>query len=46
MAGDGFWSANIGGMKAVMAAFIGHMVYGILLVEFERNGLPARSLRK
>jgi len=46
MAGNGFWSADIGGMKAVMAAFIGHMAYGLLLVEFERNGFPARSLRK
>jgi len=28
MAGAGFFSANIGGMKAVMAALIGHVVYG------------------
>jgi uncharacterized membrane protein YagU involved in acid resistance len=31
MAGKGFWSSNIGGIKAVVAAFIGHMVYGGLL---------------
>ena len=31
MAGNGFWSADIGGAKAVMAAFVGHMVYGALL---------------
>jgi len=31
MAGNGFWSADIGGGKAVMAAFLGHMVYGALL---------------
>jgi hypothetical protein len=31
MAGNGFWSADIGGAKAVMAAFLGHMVCGALL---------------
>jgi len=31
MAGAGFFMSEIGGMKAVMAALIGHLVYGGLL---------------
>ena len=31
MAGGGFFSANMGGMKAVMAALLGHVVYGSTL---------------
>jgi uncharacterized membrane protein YagU involved in acid resistance len=31
MAGAGFFSAEIGGMKAVVAALMGHLVYGALL---------------
>jgi len=31
MAGAGLFSANLGGMKAVMAALIGHVVYGSTL---------------
>ena len=31
MAGAGFFSSEIGGIKAVMAALMGHLVYGALL---------------
>jgi hypothetical protein len=31
MAGSGFFSSEIGGAKAVMAALMGHLVYGALL---------------
>jgi hypothetical protein len=31
MAGAGFFSSEIGGAKAVMAALMGHLVYGALL---------------
>jgi hypothetical protein len=31
MAGAGFFSSEIGGVKAVMAALMGHLVYGALL---------------
>lgn len=31
MAGAGFFMSEIGGMKAVMAALMGHLVYGGLL---------------
>ncbi len=31
MAGAGFFMSNIGGMMAVMAALLGHVVYGALL---------------
>lgn len=31
MMGNGVFSSNAGGMKAVMAALIGHLVYGVTL---------------
>ena len=38
MAGAGFLMSNIGGMMAVMAALMGHLVYGGLLGAIAGNG--------
>jgi uncharacterized membrane protein YagU involved in acid resistance len=41
MAGAGFLMSNIGGMMAVMAALMGHLVYGGLLGAIAGNGETA-----
>jgi uncharacterized membrane protein YagU involved in acid resistance len=41
MAGTGFLMSNIGGMMAVMAALMGHLVYGGLLGAIAGNGETA-----
>jgi len=38
MAGAGFMMANIGGMMAVMASLMGHLVYGALLGAIAGDG--------
>ena len=38
MAGAGFMMANIGGMMAVMASLMGHLVYGGLLGAIAGDG--------
>ena len=34
MTGGGLFSSNIGGMKVVMASFMGHLIYGAILGTF------------
>ncbi len=41
MMGAGFFSANAGGMMAVVASLMGHLVYGALLGSI--GGVPARA---
>ena len=41
MAGAGFMMANIGGMMAVMASLMGHLVYGGLLGAIAGDGTAA-----
>ena len=41
MAGAGFMMANIGGMMAVMASLMGHLVYGGLLGAIAGDGAAA-----
>jgi hypothetical protein len=41
MMGGGFFSSQMGGMKAVMAAFIGHLVYGAILGAIAGEAPPA-----
>ncbi len=43
MAGAGFLMANIGGMMAVMASLIAHLVYGGLLGAIAGNGAELRE---
>jgi uncharacterized membrane protein YagU involved in acid resistance len=43
MAGAGFLMANIGGMMAVMAALMGHLVYGGLLGVIANGSATAKT---
>jgi len=45
MMGGGIFSMEIGGMKAVMAAFIGHLVYGAILGAIAGGAPPAEVTR-
>jgi uncharacterized membrane protein YagU involved in acid resistance len=45
MMGGGIFSTDMGGMKAVMAALIGHLVYGVLLGAIAGAAAVAKSVK-
>jgi hypothetical protein len=45
MMGGGIFSTEMGGMKAVMAALIGHLVYGVLLGAIAGAPAVAKSVK-
>ena len=45
MMGGGIFSAGMGGMKAVMAALLGHLVYGVLLGAIAGAPAVAKSVK-
>jgi uncharacterized membrane protein YagU involved in acid resistance len=45
MMGGGIFSTDMGGMKAVMAALIGHLVYGVLLGAIAGAPAVAKSVK-
>src|SRR5215471_18801346 len=45
MMGGGVFSSEMGGMKAVMAALIGHLVYGVLLGAIAGAPAVAKSVK-